>query len=134
MDVPPGSTFFMRTGIVTCKNVIVPLDVGVFAYETLETLNKLIIDLNQEFKIKSNLMMVLLKSNFSKYQAKEIEELVKNFLVNNNLPMVKIFTVPFSRKIYESQMQGLPISHYAPHANIGKVYERITKELLNYTM
>lgn len=44
----------------------------------------------------------------------------------------KIFTIPFSQKIYKAQIKGMPISHYAPHSIVSKVYKMIATEVLNY--
>jgi len=35
IDVLPGSTLFMINGIIASENIIIPLDSGVFAYETI---------------------------------------------------------------------------------------------------
>ena len=136
IDVPPGSTFLMMMGIIAFENIIIPLDAGVFAYETLHTLKTLAIDLNQELNIEINLMMMLIReysnSMFDKCITCEVKKMLKNFLIENNMQSVKIFTVPFSRKIYRAQMKGIPVSHYAPYSIVGMKYKRIAKEVLNY--
>ena len=43
-----------------------------------------------------------------------------------------VYTVPYSPLIYEAQKRGLPISHYAPESNAGKVYKDITEEVLRW--
>ncbi len=135
IDVPPGSSPLMINGIVACENIIIPLDSGVFAYETMETLKTLVIDLNEEVGVETNVMMVLLRkysaSVFERGLTREIKNLLKEFLAANNIPGVKVFGIPFSRKIYKAQMKGMPISHYAPHSDVGRAYKRIAKEALN---
>lgn len=42
IDVPPGSTFLMINGIVASENIIIPLDSGIFAFETMETIKTVI--------------------------------------------------------------------------------------------
>ena len=54
------------------------------------------------------------------------------FLKENNIPDVNIFTIPFSRDIYKAQMKGRPISHYAPHSDVGRAYKRVAKEIMDY--
>ena len=134
-DVPPGSSPLMMNGIVASENIIIPLDSGVFAYETMETLKTVVIDLNQELGVETNIMMVLLReysaSVFEKGLTREIENLLKEFLTANNIPSVKIFRIPFSKKVYKAQMKGIPISHYAPYSNVGRAYKRIAKEVMN---
>ena len=136
IDVPPGSTLLMINGIVASENIVIPLDSGVFAFETMETLKTLVIDLHQELGVETNVMMMLLKgyseSLFDLGPTGEIKKLLKGFLAKNNIPQVKLFTIPFSRNIYKAQMKGKPISHYAPYSDVGRTYRRIAKEILTY--
>ena len=135
IDVPPGSTLLMINGIVVSQNIIVPLDSGVFAYETMETLKVLVLDLNEELGIEPNVMMVLLReyssSIFDKGPTKGVKKLIKRFLAANVTSKVEVFTIPFSRNVYRAQMKGTPISHYAPFSDVGRAYKRIAKEILN---
>lgn len=135
IDTPPGSTLLMMMGIAAFENIIIPLDTGVFAYETLSTLKSLLIELNKEAGVETNLLMMLLRETsiavLDKYQTWEIKKLLKEFLGENNMSGLKIFTIPFSRKVYRAQMKGLPISHYAPFSDAGRAYRRITKEIIN---
>ncbi len=50
----------MINGIVASENIIIPLDSGVFAYETIDTLKTLLIDLHEELRAEINVMMVIL--------------------------------------------------------------------------
>ena len=136
MDVPPGSTMLVINGIVASENIIIPLDSGVFAYEAMETLKTLVIDLNEEVGVETNVMMVLLReysaSVFETGLTREIKNLLKEFLAANNISSVKIFRIPFSKKVYKAQMKGMPISHYAPYSHAGRAYKRVAKEVMNY--
>jgi len=138
LDVPPGSTLLMINGIVACENMIIPLDSSIFAYEAMETLKALIIGLKEEVRNETNVMMLFLReypaSMFEKGLTREIKNLLKEFLVVNNIPGVKIFRIPFSGKIYRAQMKGMPISHYAPYSDVGRAYKRIAKEILAYSI
>jgi len=134
IDIPPGSTMLMINGIVACENIIIPLDSGVFAYEAMETLRTLLMDLNEELGVETNVMMALLRrysrSRFDWGITSNIKKLLKKFLTINFISSVKIFTIPFSRKIYKAQMKGMPISHYAPYSDVGRAYKKIAKEIL----
>lgn len=136
IDVPPGSTLLMINGIVASENIIVPLDSGVFAYEAMETLKTLVIDLNEELGVETNVMMMLLKgcsnSFFDVGPTAEIKRLLGGFLSTNITSNVKVFTIPFSRNIYKAQMKGRPISHYAPHSDVGRIYRKIAKEIIQH--
>lgn len=138
IDIPPGLTLLVINGIVASENIIIPLDSGVFAYETMETLKTLALDLNEELGIEPNVMMLLLKeysgSIFDKGITQEVKQMLEKFLTANNIPEVEIFTIPFSRKIYKAQMRGMPISHHAPHSNVGKVYKKITKAIIKISV
>jgi chromosome partitioning protein len=136
IDTPPASTLLMSNGVVAAGNIIVPLDSGVFAYEALETLKTLIMNLHNELGVETNVMMIILREYSSSFMDRRttgsVKKLLKKFLVENDIPQVKIFTMPFSRQVYWSQMKGMPISHYAPLSGIGRSYEGIAKELLCY--
>lgn len=134
IDAPPGSTMLMINGIVASGNIIVPLDSGVFAYEAMETLKELIIDLNEANGIETNIMMALLRE-FSQSDIRvtgRIKKLLKEFFIENGIPGVKTFTIPFSDYVYKAQMKGVPISHYAKYSNVGRRYKKIAKEVLSY--
>ena len=122
--------------IVASENIIIPMDSGIFAYETLEVLKTLIIDLQAELGVETNVIMIVLREHSSSFMDKHttnsMKKLLKRFLIENNIPQVKIFTIPFSRKVYWSQMKGMPISHYAPFSDVGRGYEELAKELLCY--
>ena len=136
IDTPPGSTLLMSNGVVASGNIIIPLDSGVFAYEALETLKTFIINLYEELHVETNVIMIVLREYSSSFMDKRttnsVKKLLKRFLIENNIPQVKIFTIPFSRKVYWSQMKGMPISHYAPFSDVGRGYEELAKELLCY--
>ncbi len=134
IDVPPGSTMLMINGIVAAQNIIIPLDAGVFAYETLDTLKTLILELARELDVEVNVMMVILREYsaavFDWGLTRQIRGMAKTFLEASGIPEVAIRTVPFSRTVYRAQMRGLPISHYAPFSDVGQAYRRITKAIV----
>lgn len=136
IDVPPGSTMLMINGIVASENVIIPLDSGIFAYETMEMVKKLVIDLNEELGVETNVMMVLLRecstSFFENGPTRELRKMLRKFLAANNIPGVKIFTIPFSGKVYKGQIKGVPISHYARCSGVGRAYKKVAKEVMRY--
>ena len=137
IDVGPGSTLLMINGIVAAENIIIPLDSGVFAYETLETLKALVLDLEEELGIETNVMMILLRdystSIFDRGQTRAIKDLVSEFLMSNQMPTVKIHSIPYSKKVYEAQMLGMPISHVAPFSNVGIAYKLIAEDVLEHS-
>jgi chromosome partitioning protein len=141
IDVGPGSTLLMINGIVAAGNIIVPLDSGVFAYETLETLKTIVLDLEEELGIETNIMMILLRDYstsifdriFDGEPTQEIKDLVSDFLIANQMPTVKIHSIPYSKKVHEAQMLGMPISHVAPFSDVGRAYKRIAQDVLDHS-
>lgn len=130
LDLPPGSNLLMINGIVAAENLIIPMNAGIFSFETLEILKKLIIELDEETGVKTNLQMILLREYFSGRRYRKIKKLLKEFLKENNIPNINIFKVPFSENIFKSQMRGMPISHCAPFSYIGRKYKIIAKQVL----
>jgi len=114
--------------------LILPLDSGVFAYEALETLKALLIDLHDELGAEINIMMLILRQTNSKLvpwgSTGMILKLAKEFLIRNRMSQMKILKIPYSRKINLAQMRGMPISHYAPHSSAGRGYKQIAKEIV----
>lgn len=133
-DAPPGSGLLMINSIVAAKNLIIPMDSGVFGYETLQTLKALLQDLQQKEGIEINILMALLKSFSASFGdggfTRSIRKWIEEFFVLNQMEACSVCTVPFSKKIFQAQHRGLPISHYAPLAKVGRVYRRIAKEII----
>jgi chromosome partitioning protein len=134
IDAPPGSGLLMINSIVAAKNIIIPLDSGVFGFEALETLKILLQDIQQKHGIEINILMALLKSFstsfFDHAVTKNVKKWVEEFFSLNALEACRVYTIPFSKKIYQAQFLGLPISHYAPLANVGRAYRRVAKEII----
>ncbi len=136
IDVPPGVTSLMVSAIIAAENIIVPLDAGIFAYETLETLRTLIIDTTEKFNVEINIMLVLLRKDptdsiFSNY-TKKVGSTIKEYFASHCTEAPNMFVVPYSRKVQEAQANGLPISHYAPSSNVGEACRKITLKIIQY--
>jgi chromosome partitioning protein len=133
IDVPPGSTLLMMNGIAASENIIIPMDSGIFAYETLETLKVLIEDLHVVLGIETNVMMVLLKeqpsSLFERSPSTEIKSMVRKFLADNLGGRIKVFTIPFSNKVNRAQLKGIPVSHFAPSSKVSRAFKKIVQEI-----
>lgn len=135
VDVPPASTQLMINGILAAEELVIPVDSGVFGYETLETLKSLVLDLQEELHVEVPVRMVLLRELSTSVSdwglTQEIRRLVTGFLMRNGLSNVRICSIPFSREVYRAQMKGMPISHFAPLSAVGKAYLRVARELVN---
>jgi len=86
--------------------------------------------------IEINILMILVRecgtSIFDKGPTWDVKRMVKDFLAANHISSVQIHTVPFSINIYRAQLKGRPISHYLPYSEVGRVYKKIAKEILNH--
>jgi chromosome partitioning protein len=133
-DAPPGSGLLMINSIIAAKNIIIPLDSGVFGFETLETLKIILQDIQQKHNIEITILMAILKnfsaSFFDRGLTRNIKKLVEEFFAVNELEGCPVSAIPFSKKIYQAQYLGLPISHYAPKTRVGRAYRRIAKEII----
>lgn len=69
-------------------------------------------------------------------QARKEQETEHERLLSMRAEVGRLFrtvhTVPYSPQIYEAQKRGLPISHFAPESNAGRVYKIITEEVLRW--
>jgi len=130
VDAPPGSTLLMASGMLASENIIIPLDCGVFSYEALETLKAVVIDLGEQLGVEVNVIMMLLGGYLSRGVMREMRRLLRQFLAANNILGVPICAIPFSHKIYKSQMKGIPISHYAPLSDVGRAYKKVARVVL----
>jgi len=134
IDTPPGPGLFIINGIVASDVIFVPLDPGVFALEGLEDLNGAFDALKDvvSFEVKPAFGIItrcMKSSLFSKILRKnnpvtEIKEEVEQFFE-------KVFLIPFSGEIYNSQMRGLPLSSYASNCDAGRAYKEIVEVLKN---
>lgn len=133
IDSPPGSSILMLNALMAARNLIIPLDAGVFSYETLEMMQRTITILEKEFNIKINILMTLLKNFSSSFYhrklTKNIRKYVENFFSDYGFENYNIFTIPFSNKVHKAQIKGLPISHYAPCSFASRTYRKIAQNI-----
>ena len=131
LDLPHGIPLLMINGLVASEDIIIPLDAGVFAYEAMDTLKTLVVSVDKEFGVQTNVITVLLRecsADFiDKLQMRDIKILLKKFIGTNLIGGVKIFCIPFSIKVCLAQKKGLPISHFAPFSKVGKIYKKIAQ-------
>lgn len=147
IDVPAGHTSLMSNGIMAADHLIIPMDCGVFAYESLETLYTFLTEMIEAYGLSINLIAILLREDFHsqtvslfwnrflkqwKGEQSEIpvsQSEIANFWEQQGMTKVKIYRVPYSPQIVQAQRAGLPISHYAPDSKIAQIYQQITAEL-----
>jgi chromosome partitioning protein len=134
LDVPPGSTMLMMNGIVAADELIVPIDAGIFGVETMDTLRILLNHLEEELGIKSHIMMVLLRefpaTLFGKDPTKKLRGMLQEFLAKHHYSDTHLYTIPYSSAIHEAQTKGLPISHDKHTSDVGRMFKKITEDIL----
>lgn len=137
IDVPPGSTLLMINGVVAADALIVPLDSGVFAFETMETLVTLLEDIREEIGAEVDIISILLKkypasvSIFTKNPTGEIRKMLSKYFIENDIASPDILEVPYSQEVYQAQKKGLPISHYAPYCGAARAYRKMAEVIVS---
>jgi len=153
IDTPPSMGQFVINGLVAADHTIVTLDPGTFALRGMEALSTVFGDIREilgedvatDFAILTRWrgsgdpaagtggLALFLKRIFSPASSAEEEkerERLKAFESEVRKAFKQVFTVPYSPAIYETQQQGLPISHYAPESDAGRKYRAIATALL----
>jgi chromosome partitioning protein len=150
MDTPPSIGQFVINGLVAADHTVVTLDPGTFALKGIGALSAIFDDIREmldqevvaEFAIltrwrdtkpRTGGLALFLKRIFSgddtmeereRKRLKHLEDEVKK-------TFSRVFTAPYSSAIYETQAQGLPISHYAPESDVGAEYRAIAGALVS---
>ena len=149
IDTPPSMGQFVINGLVAADHTVVTLDPGTFALRGMEALSTVFGDIREmlgedvaaDFAILTRWkdpenraaepggLVLFLKRIFSAGPSAEEEkerERLKAFESEVRKAFRQVFVVPYSPAIYETQQQGLPISHYAPESDAGREYRVIT--------
>jgi chromosome partitioning protein len=133
VDLPPTHGLLTLNGLYLANQVIVPVDPSIYSLESLDNL-KLVFDDVQRIrksafkKITVILTRYMAQDFFSRlYKPRNSSEEVKSML---SAWSRSLFVVPYSEKIYETQKEGVPISHYAPDDGAGRVYDEIAASLI----
>ncbi len=149
IDTPPSMGQFVINGLVAADHTVVTLDPGTFALRGMEALSTVFDDIREllgadvvadvailtRWKGPENQaaeaggLVLFLKRLFSAGPSAEEEkerERLKAFESEVRKAFRQVFVVPYSPAIYETQQQGLPISHYAPESDAGRRYRAIT--------
>ncbi len=153
IDTPPSMGQFVINGLIAADHTIVTLDPGTFALKGMEALSTVFGDIREmlgedvtaDFAILTRWkglddraagtggLALFLKRIFSPGPSAEEgreRERLKAFEAEVRKAFKQVFIVPYSPAIYETQQQGLPISHYAPESDAGREYRAITTALL----
>lgn len=146
IDTPPSMGQFVVNGLVASDRRIITFDRGIFALKGLLTLMTIFSDIREATgdSIVPDLAILTrwdrsetdgksrgIRAFFSRLSGRKREqdeqdlEQVARFEEEVRKYFSLVYTVPYSREIYEAQQQGTPISHFAPDSEAGAAYARI---------
>jgi chromosome partitioning protein len=130
IDTPPSYKKFIANGMVAADKIVVVLDPGIFALESLSILNDSFGNFFEDQGLSFDINMVIITKckgmtlPWKKKQSKEVKNEVETMLGK------EVFTIPYSDHIYETHAKGIPISHHKPRSNVGKAYNQIVNRIL----
>lgn len=128
IDTPPAFGRFVINAALASDEVVLVLDPGIFALEGVKPLRETFEEYGKKAgkSIKVNTVILTKCRNswlpFFTNPTRDIGAELKK--LNKN-----VCFVPYSDKIYESQLMGTPISHYKPNSDVGRSYEKIAEML-----
>jgi chromosome partitioning protein len=134
VDLPPSSTMVLVNGLIAAPRVVVPMDSGVFAYETLSTFGYLLENIEDQFGVFCEPELLVVREMSA--DAKDVEntgkvlELTRDFMKEREWDKTKLLTVPWSSLVFDAQMKGIPISHLSPQCKVNRVYREIARDLI----
>lgn len=148
IDAPPGVGQFMINAVIAADHTIVTLDPGVFALEGVKSLNVLFDEIRENLKIEIKPAFAILTRCGEPVRTPKRKKVaapgkraprhkrkvdpVKEIQQSAKAIFKKIYLVPYSVEIFESQARGVPISHYAPRCGAALAYKRIANEVAKY--
>lgn len=127
-DLPPNLGLLTLNGLAAASEVIIPIDIGVFAISGINQLVKIINmvkrKINQDLDIKGILLTkVDGRTNLSKEIRLSLSEIFGDKLFKN--------VIHSNIKIAEAQREQIPICYYDKNSKGAIEYELITKEIVN---
>ena len=126
VDAPPGSGLLSFNGIIAADYLFVPFDPGIFALESYRALDSLIKEvcemLDTDIKIAAAILTRWRRVSFQWQSERQLDKMPEELAAKFG----RLFVVPFSHQVYESQLAGLPLSHFAPESKASLVYKEIS--------
>ena len=136
IDLPPGSGLLTINGLCASDQLVVPLDPSIFSLEALDNLKTSFHDIKEMAGHSINRVTAVLirytkPAVFSRIRrrhnpSQDVEARLREMFGT-------VFIIPDSIEIYETQRQGLPISHCAPDSRAGRAYSEIAKSISSNT-
>jgi chromosome partitioning protein len=132
IDLPPTSGLLTINGLCAADHVIVPVDPSIFSLETLDDLAKSFRDIKEITghplnQLGAVLIRYVRPSGRKRGSSQEVEAYLKKRFDT-------VFLVPADEEVYQTQKEGIPLSHSAPRSGAGRAYAKIAKVLQNSMM
>lgn len=126
IDLSPTFGLLPINGLTAAKNVIIPVDSGVFAIsgikQLIDTINMVKKKLNPSLNIAGVLLTQANKTNLCKEIQTSLKEIFKDKMFNS--------TISQSVKVREAQAESKPINYYDKNSKSSNEYVNLTQELL----
>jgi len=126
IDTPPSLGLYTQNALMASHEVLVPLQVHVYALRAIPQLQasiKLVQEYNPVLHISGIVCtMYDSRNNLSKV----VEETIRQELEE----LVFKTVIPFNISLAEAPAAGQPITVYAPHSTAAKAYRNLAKEML----
>lgn len=137
IDLPPSYGMLMINGLSAADHVVIPLDPSIYSLESVTNLATVLEDVEKlRNKPFENIIPVLIRYKKTGLLAKvlgrrnssdEVESMLNDW-------SSRVFVIPDSELFFETQAEGIPVSHYAPKSAAGKAYEKLARHLWSRTM
>lgn len=139
IDTPPSLGRLMVSGIVAADNIVTTLDVGIFALDGLETMEKVFDAVKKEAGREIGTNMIILTKAKGKSPVSKIlkrkdpsEEIQRSLRHKFKISKKNIFLIPNDKNVYESQVQGEPLVHFSPRSKASVAYKKVAKDILKW--
>ena len=127
LDCPPGLTLFSVNALACANLAILPVICEYFSLQALESMHQMIKQIQEHFNSKLTYRLLISRldqrATLHKRVYAQIEEHNKSLLLKT--------AIGSDIKLPESQLAGIPISHYAPHSRGAKQFNNLTQEILD---
>jgi len=132
IDLPPNPGLLTINGLCAADQVVVPMDPSIFSLEALENMRLILDDVRRIAGHSISEVTVVLN--------RYVKRSIVSRLLSRRSPSQEIeatltqmfdsvFVVPESTDIFETQRQGVPISHHAPQSRVGRAYAEIANSI-----
>lgn len=128
IDSPPNLGLFTINALTACNEVLVPLQLHVYAYKAMPELEKVV---KLVKKINPDLFIGGIICTLGKKNTKLSETIEQNIRGDYGAKVFKT-VIPYNITIAEAPAAGKPISLYDPNSIGAKSYEELTDEFLKY--